>query len=400
VIEVRRTATPDELRRAFVIWHYFGSTPTDEDVERFGPLLDGGMTAAFDGDEIVGGAGAFPFELSVPGGSVRAGGVTVVGVRPTHRRRGVLTRLMRAQLDDLHEQGVPVAYLWASEGTIYRRFGYGLAALNGSMQLPRERTAFARPAEPYGTLRVVSTEKALEALPQVYDRVVAQRPGMFSRSRLWWESRVLADLPERRGGAGELNRLVLEVDGRPEGYALYRVKQTFEDWVSTGSWIVPEALGTTPRATAAIWRYLLDADWTARIEAPRLPVDHELVHLLAEPRRMKLVVTDSLWVRLVDVGAALAARSYGPGEVVVELEDAFCPWNEGRWRIAAGGVERTDAAADVRLDAGTLGAVYLGGFGFRQLADAQRVEELREGAVARADALFVRERAPWCPEVF
>jgi predicted acetyltransferase len=400
VIKVRRTATPDELRAAFAIWHYFGSTPTDEDVELFGPLLEDGMTAAFEGDEIVGGAGAFPFELSVPGGSVRAGGVTVVGVRPTHRRRGVLTALMRAQLDDLHEQGVPVAYLWASEGTIYRRFGYGLAALNASMQLPRERTAFARPFEPYGTLRLLSAEEALDVLPGIYDRVVAQRPGMFSRSRLWWESRVLADRPERRGGAGELNRVLLEVDGRPEGYALYRVKQTFEDWVSTGSWIVPEAMGTTPQATAGIWRYLLDADWTARIEAPRLPVDHELVHLLAEPRRMRLVVTDSLWVRLVDVGAALAARSYGPGEVVVELQDAFCPWNEGRWRIAADGVERTDVEPDLRLDAEALGAVYLGGFGFRQLADAQRVEELREGAVARADALFVRERAPWCPEVF
>jgi predicted acetyltransferase len=307
---------------------------------------------------------------------------------------------MRVQLDDLHEQGVPVAYLWASEGTIYRRFGYGLAALNASMTLPRERTAFARPAEPVGSLRLISKEEALDVLPGLYDRVFAQRPGMFSRSRLWWENRVLADLPERRGGAGELNRVLLEVDGQPEGYALYRVNQKFEDWVSVGSWVVPEAMGATPQATAALWRYLLDADWTAKVEAPRLPVDHELVHLLAEPRRMKLVVTDSLWVRLVDVAAALAARSYGPGEVVLELADAFCPWNEGRWRVSAEGVERTDAEPDLRLDAETLGAVYLGGFGFRQLADAQRVEELREGAIERADALFVRDRAPWCPEVF
>jgi predicted acetyltransferase len=396
VIQVRRTSTPDELRRAFVIWHFFGSTPTDEDAERLGPLLEHGMTAAFEADEIVGGAGAFRFDLSVPGGSVRAGGVTLVGVRPTHRRRGV----MRAQLDDLHEQSAPVACLWASEGTIYRRFGYGLAALSASMQLPRERTAFARPVEPYGTPRLISAEEALDVLPGLYDRVFAQRSGMFSRSRLWWESRVLADLPERRGGAGEQNRVLLEVDGKPEGYALYRVKQTFEDSVSTGSWVVPEAMGATPQATAAIWRYLLDADWTAKVEAPRLPVDHELVHLLAEPRRMRLALADSLWVRLVDVGAALTARSYGPGELVVELADAFCPWNEGRWRISADAVDRTDAAPDLRLDAETLGAVYLGGFGFRQLADALRVEELREGAVARADALFVRERAPWCPEIF
>jgi predicted acetyltransferase len=403
VIDVRACASPEEQRRAFVIWHYFGDEPSDEDLERFAPLLPPErMLAAWEGEEIVGGAGGFAFDVSVPGGRrIPACGTTVVGVLPTHRRRGVLTALMRAHLDAAHERGEPVAYLWASEATIYGRFGYGLGALAGTIDLPRERTAFALPVEPYGRTRIVSLEQALDAFPQVYDRVFEQRPGMFARNRDWWELRVLADRPERRGGAGAQVRVLLEVDGRPEGYAVYRMRQSFDGGSTTGSLLVVEAMGATPAATRAIWRFLLDVDWTARIEAGRLPVDHPLWLLLAEARRMQFRVGDSLWVRLVDVGAALTARGYaGDGEVVLDVRDPFCPWNEGRWRVAAAGTERTEAPADLALDVTALGCAYLGGFTFEELAQALRVEELAVDAVARADALFRTDRAPWCPEIF
>jgi predicted acetyltransferase len=247
----------------------------------------------------------------------------------------------------------------------------------------------------------VSTEEALETFPTVYDRVFGQRPGLFARSRDWWEIRALADDPDRRGSAGALNRVLLEGDSGPEGYALYRIRQSFDAFTSTGSTIVIEAMGATPEATRALWRWLLDMDWTAEITGERLPLDHPLFHLLAEPRRLRFRVTDSLWVRLVDVGAALSGRGYlGEGEVVFEVTDEFCPWNEGRWRVTPEMTDRTEAAADLRLDAAALGSVYLGGFTFRQLADALRVEELEPGAIARADGLFRAERAPWCVEIF
>jgi len=116
---------------------------------------------------------------------------------------------------------------------------------------------------------------------------------------------------------------------------------------------------------------------------------------------MRFQVTDALWVRLVDVPAALAARAIGPGEaVVLEVRDAFCPWNEGRYRVGDGGVKRTSAAPDLRLEVNSLGSAYLGGFSFAQLARAGRVEEVRQGAAGRADALFRWGRAPWCPEMF
>ena len=399
-IDVRPCGSVDELRRAFVISHYFGSVVDEEGAERFSRVLPvERMQAAWQGGESVGGAGAFPSELSVPGGrSVPAGGVTVVGVLPTHRRRGVLTALMRAQLDQLREAGEPVAFLWASEGTIYGRYGYGLASWQLEVAVPRERTAFARPAERFGRVRFVSRDEALEAFPRVYERVFAQRPGFFARSPAWWDVRTLRDAPP---GQPPFERVLLEVGGEPQGYAFYQVHQSWEHGSTSGHVDVAEALGATPEATRAIWRYLLDLDWTAEIRADKLPVDHPLLLLLAEPRRSGARVGDCLWVRLVDVGAALAARGYaGDGELVLEVRDAFCPWNEGRWRLAEGRAERTGAEPDLALDAEALGSVYLGGVSFRELAAALRLEERRQGAAERADAVFGRGPAPWCPEIF
>src|SRR6476620_3260200 len=163
---------------------------------------------------------------------------------------------------------------------------------------------------------------------------------------------------------------------------------------------VSEALGTSPEALDAVWRYLLAIDWVARIDAFWLPLDHPLFHWLREPRRMACRVIEGLWVRLVDVEAALAARSLGDGSIVLELHDEGCPWNHGRWSVQAGSVKRTTAPADLSLDVAALGSAYLGGFTFAALALARRVEELKPDALARADAIFATARQPWCPELF
>ena len=160
-------------------------------------------------------------------------------------------------------------------------------------------------------------------------------------------------------------------------------------------------MATSPEATAEIWRFLFDVDWMDRVRAGLLPVDHPLFLLLAEPRRLAYRMGDGLWVRLVDVGAALGARTYRAGEpVVLDVADAFCPWNEGRWRVGQGAVARTEDDAALRLDVSALGSVYLGGFTFGQLARAGRLAELEPGGIDRADTLFATDRAPWCPEIF
>jgi predicted acetyltransferase len=404
VTVVRACASTEELAGALAaIGHYFGLETSLEDAERFAQWLEvERMHAAWDGDRIVGGAGAFSFQVSVPGGgSVQAGGVTVVGVLPTHRRQGVLTSLMKAQLADCRARGDAVTYLWASEATIYGRFGYGLASRIGELTLARERTRFALPFEPQGTVRLVELDEAARTFPPLYEQLLAERPGMFARSMAWWETRTLFDDPARRRGAGPLNRALLSLGGEPAGYALYRVKQDWAEGSSDGEVSIVEVVTPTPSATRELWRWLLDFDWTARFAANLLPLDHPLFLLLAEPRRMRFRLNDGVSVRIVDLQAALGARSYtGEGHVVLAVEDAFLPENDGRWHVSAKGVERTTAGADLRLDVTGVGSVYLGGFGFTDLVRAARAEELRPGAAERADALFGRWAEPWCPEIF
>lgn len=402
-IEVTACTAPEQILGSISpVFHYFGMVPTPPDGERFVPFVEPSRVfAAREDGAVVGGCTSFPFDLTVPGGTVRAAGLTVVGVLPTHRRRGILRQMMRAQLDDVRRRGEPVGYLWASEDTIYGQFGYGLASLSGDIDVSKTHTAFARPFESRAEFRMVDEASAPGPMSQVYDRVRLENPGMIARSEAWWRRRRLADPENRRQGGGAMSRVVLFHDGAPQGYALYRVNQKMESGSSVGHVGVIEAIGVTCEATRDIWRFLFDIDWVARVKAVLLPTDHPLLHLVARPRELKLQVHDGVWVRLVDLPAALAARKLGDGEpVVFEIADAFCPWNAGRWRVGPGGAERTKADADLVCDVTALGSVYLGGFTFRQLVRGGRVEERRAGAAARADALMPADRAPWCPEIF
>jgi predicted acetyltransferase len=401
VFEVRPSNTPEEYGLAvYGLGQYFGAPPTEEQIGRFKQVLPiERMHAAFEDGTIVGGAGAFPFELSVPGGVLPCAGVTVVGVYPTHRRRGVLRALMDVQLQDVHERGEPIAALWASEETIYGRFGYGLASWAGEVALARVWNSYARPFERQGTTRFVTAEEAATLFPPVWDALMRERPGVFQRTKAWWELRRLRMPDEEK--ANPKRFVVLELDGSVQAYAIYRQFPSFEAGVSNGRLEVVEAIGATPHATAQIWRFLLDVDWYATLEASLLPVDHPVFLLLANPRRLRYRMGDGLWVRLVDVGAALSGRAYaGDGSVVFDVRDAVCPWNEGRWKLEGGTAARTDERGDLVLDVDALGSAYLGAVPFAQLRDALRVEERTEGAVERADAIFGWRPLPWCPEIF
>jgi predicted acetyltransferase len=401
--DIRPVRDLDEFAGALSgIGQYFGAPPPEDRMQRFADQITfERMHGAWSDGAVVGGAGAFTFNMTVPGGDVPTAGVTVVGVYPTHRRRGVMRALMRAQLDDLHERGEPLAALWASEETIYGRFGYGLASFCGEMSLAREYTSFAHPSEPEGTLRVLEPAEALEALPPFFERARLDWPGMFSRNPRWWEDRQIHDPEERREGAGPKRWVAYEQDGSIEGYAVYRHKPGWEHGSTVAELRVVEAIGSTPRALRDLWGYLLAVDWIATVKAWLLPPDHPLFLLLASPRRMRFRMGDALWVRIVDVGAALSARSYSDeGRIVFEVADGFCAWNEGRWKLEGGEATRTDAEADLSLPVQSLGSAFLGGISFAELARAGRVEELKQGALGRADRLFRWDRHPWCPEIF
>ena len=386
------------------IGHYFGGAWSEEDARRFELLLpQDRMYAAFDGDALVAGAGSVAFELTVPGAILPCAGVTVVGVLPTHRRRGILTRLMEAQIADVRERSEPLAALWASEETIYRRYGYGLAHLVAVTRVKKSAVALDDdlPVSP-ATTRLVGHEEALAAFPPLYDRVRRGTTGFLSRTRDWWAVRKLDDAPERRRGSGELNRVLLEIGGRPAGYALYRIKLAFGDAGPESTLQISEAIADSPDAMRELWRFLLAIDWMDEIYCHLLPVDHPLFLLVQRPNALGWKVLDGLWLRLVDVGAALSARALAAdGRVTFDVaSDPLLPENVGTWTVEGGAARRSRLRADVRLDVQALGSAYLGGFTFAELARACRAEEVARGGIARADALFRVDSKPWCPEVF
>ncbi|GAA1895720.1 GNAT family N-acetyltransferase [Streptantibioticus ferralitis] len=361
---------------------------------------------AWDGGEVVGTAGAFSFRLSVPGGAlVAAAGVTMVSVRTTHRRRGVLTSMMRRQLDDIRRLGEPLAVLTASEPPIYGRFGYGLGTGQLRMEIDTDRVRLAAPEGAAGVrLRLVSPRAGSAACEAVYARRVAGRPGMLER-RPGWERLPLLDPPSERHGAGELQCVLAERDGEVAGYARYAVKPDWDGSGPKGSVLLQGVEALDPAAYAVLWRYLFDVDLTSTLKTYNRPVDDPVLHLVSDIRRCKLSPRDGMFVRLVDVGAALAARTYAtPVDVVLDVEDAFCPWNEGRWRLSGDAkgacCERTTDPADLALSVRELGSAYLGGFGLASLAGAGRVRELRPGAVAEAGTAFGNDLAPWLPHGF
>ncbi len=405
-IEVR-TPQPDEVRRFLDTGvKAFSEELRGEDAERDELVLERErMFAAYDGQTMVATAADFGLTLTVPGGELPAAGVTLVGVLPTHRRRGILNQLMRAEIDAIVARGEPLAILWASEESIYGRYGYGIATLRASIEAERDRMRFRGDPEPVGRVRLIDEEEAARVLPPIYERVRRETPGMFARSEAWWRNYRLPDPEHHRHGAGPRYFAVLDLDGVDEAYARYRVKDDWKDGVSVSSLRVIEAIAASPLADRELWRYLFGVDLVHKIEAWQVPVDHPLFLLVTEPRRLRLRTGDGLWLRIVDVERALAGRSYAAkASVTFELTDSFLAGNAGTWRLEASGgeaqVTRTDSNGELRLDTVDLGSAYLGGFTFSQLARAGRVEELSEGAVERADALFRTASAPWCPEIF
>jgi predicted acetyltransferase len=409
-----RTATAGEMR-AFTapLPAAFAEDITDAEYDDWFRTTEPERSiAAFEGPEgrdALGCAIAHTFRLTVPGGEVGAAGVTGVGVRPDHHRRGILRALMRHQLDDVRARGEPVAVLWASEGAIYQRFGYGLAAMNGSLEIDPARSAYARPAPPEGRMRLVTEDEAAATFPAVYDAMRAVTPGALSRTEAWWRTGPIADPEYSRRGASSKFRYLYEVDGRAEGYAMYRVKSEWDHRGPKSQLEVQEAVTLTPRALRDVWRFLLEIDLIRSVRFGRAPVPNPLQHLLAEPRALGLIAGDGLWLRVVDLPAALEGRRYGTvGTIVLEVADAFCPWNTGRWRLETTGepgtagarVSPTTDGPDLILDTADLAAVYLGGVSPNVLAAAGRIEEGTPGALRRADALFAADRTPWCVMMF
>ena len=400
-IEIRPPAE-DELRAAMEAAEAaFGEEIEDDAWERERKILPASRAlGAFDGGRPVGLAAAYAFDLSIPGGELPCAGVTWVGVLPSHRRRGILRDFMRRQLDDVRGWGEPIAALWASEASIYGRFGYGPAAPGVAAKSNPARFALKGDAGSNVAVRLIDAEEASQLFPPIYDAVRSGRAGMLSRSETWWKELRLADPKEWRRGASQKFYAVAELGGKAEGYAMYRVKSEWEDGFPRGEVRVIEAFATSTVVERELWRFLHSIDLTVKVDVFSLDPASTLFLNVRDPRALGLRLGDALWLRLVDLDAALQARSYKPGRsVVLEVTDDLCSWNAGRYRVGddAG---RTEDTADLALDVADLAAAYLGAFDFHRLVHAGRAEERSDGAAEAATLLFRTELPPYCPEVF
>ena len=385
----------------------FGRQMGPDELASHPPIREMDRTlAAFEGGRIVGGARILSSGIYVPGGRLPMMGVAIIGVLPTHRRRGIFSEMMSRVLRDAHERGEPLSLLTASESVIYARFGYGIGALQESWTIESKYSSYASPHQSDGRLFFVEPDEMRETFPEVYARAMARRPGACDLSDYFWDHQAKAPWPGP--GTSPFFHLAYEQDGSLDGYARYRtVPQPDQDEPGNNDikLIVEELTAVTPEAHAALWRFCFDVDLATSIEAWKRPVDDPLPWMLTDSRRLQRTRSDAMWIRLVDVAAALSGRRYrATDRLVIELNDSFCPWNEGQLEIEGGpdGAEcrpSTDEA-DLALSAADLAAAYLGTVSFTTLSMAGRVEERTRGALLRADSMFASELAPWFTYAF
>jgi predicted acetyltransferase len=403
-----RPVTTDEYP-AFVtaVMEGFSSDlQADDQPEHFRHTLPPERTlAAFDGDTIVGTFGGFDLELTVPGGTVKMEGTTVVTVFPTHRRMGLLNAMMSDHLDNAVANGYPVAGLWASESGIYGRHGYGIAtyavtrSMDGSLVRFRDDIHIDR-------VHRITREQASDVLPSVFDSVLSVTPGMFARSDVWWTHEALLDEDWMKRGRTAKRIVVHEGVSGVDGYVVYRQKgDEADDGHANGEVLVIELIAATPRAKASLWSYIANIDGCPKVKLWNVAVDDDVMMMVREPRRIRATgIYDALWIRVLDVEVALSSRTYEEdGTFVFSIVDSYRPGTEGSYRLAVsdgvGTCERTNSLADLDLDVDVLGALYLGGADARAYARAGRIRGSQDD-VDRLARMFRTVKAPWCDQVF
>jgi predicted acetyltransferase len=411
-IEIRGI-TAEELEPLVTsLFWAFGGQPTPEELEDELTVAEPErLIGAVDGGHFVGTAGAYTFDLTLPGGAqIPVAGVTMVGVLPTHRRQGALQSMMAYQLDDVAARGEPVAVLTASEAGIYGRFGYGVATriAKVSVDTTRGLPTVVEPAAG-GSLRLVQPGEHSAVAAPVYDAVRRQRVGELSRPEAWW-TMLERDREKWREDASARFCVVHHADdGTVDGYCWYRVKESHTgDAVQRSEVKIWDLAATSAEVEAALLQYLADIDLTRSITTWIRPVDDPWPYRLADRRRYRVeLVHDHLYVRVLDVPAALAARTYeASGTLVLEVDDPFRPSSAGTYRldVADDGTATCEpapsATPDLQLSADALGSLYLGDVAPSVLADAGRVRPAGPGSLAVADRVFPTARLPFCTSEF
>ncbi len=400
-IEIRPAEPAEASNFARTMAGVFAWDLEDANLERFKTTWEPERShCAYDNGKMVATLGTLSLEFSVPGGTIRAGGTTQVSVLPSHRRQGILRKLMTAHLREVADRGEAVAALWASEASIYGRFGFGPATSALEVKIPTQYGTFHRLAPEPAAVELISLDEAREVLPPINASISRTWPAMFARQENWWNARWFSDLPSDRFGATSMRAAVTKAG---DGYVLYRQKSKWNDGNFAGELIVRDLMAQSPESWAGLWAFVLGHDLVATVEAELRPPQEPLLQLLANERRALVTQSDGLWIRLNHPATALAGRRYSTeGALVIEAHDQL----DGSIHtlLLEGGPDgatctTTDRPPDLVLDTEDLGAAYLGWSRFRSLARTGRIGGDQQ-ALALADHMFGWDPLPWCPEIF
>jgi predicted acetyltransferase len=400
-----RTVQASELRAWYAALSsaFFGTADPQALADFRGPQLDMGRTwAAYDGDRIVATLRSFGTEMTVPGGGVLpADAVTSVATTPSHRRRGALTSMMTASLQGAVERGDPLSILIAARWRIYGRYGYGPATNLAEYSIDTGTADFGGHGRE-GVVEYVDADTGRALMPALFDRFRRAQSGAISRDYVDFDREFgKATAPGRKTWVGWVVVHRPAPGAEIDGLLRYHVDEHWEGMRPFSVAVIDDLVSTNTAAYAALWKLCCDLDNIATLTAENRSVDEPLPWMLTDARAM--VETrrfDNIWVRILDVEAALAARRYlTTGSLVIEVRDAM-KHAAGRYLLDAGpdvaSCTGTTNAPDVELDVTTLGAAYLGGTSLQTMATAGLVVEHRAGAIALADAMFRWSAVPWC----
>lgn len=406
-----RPFAAEEFKTAYGLLAFvFADAVEDEDLRAERSVTEFNRSlAAFDSDQMVGCLSGYSFDMSVPGGSLPVGGTTWVGVSPTHRRRGILRQMMWRHLEDVAERGEPLAALWASEASIYGRFGYGPAIDTQSLTIAVDGALkwHDTAPDPPAAVRLVPLDQAWKVLDPIHRACRRRRAGMHVRNKDWWYFQALNARKGSRGGANNKMVAVAQIDGQDAAYAIYGLSDG--EWATgrpDNSVKVIELAGVDAAAESALWRYLFAHDLVAEVSAPRRPVDDTLPLLLSDSRRVQRRLTDALHVRVTELAAALRGRSYAESVgFTVEVVDDLFEANDGIWQVevapeGAAVQSVSTTTADLRMPIRSLGALYMGDISLHRLASAGMVEVSNPAVLPSVDAAFRAVEAGWAPEVW
>lgn len=363
---------------------------------RFRALIDCSQAwAAFDGKHIVATTATFNLEMAVPGGTLPMAGLTHVTVRPTHRRRGLLRELMACHLADAKTRGFAVSGLWASEAKIYRRFGYGLAAIHDEVTIQNAHAVNFIDGGQRDELAWIDEAEARAVMPGIYDAATLQRPGVLRRTATWWHERRFLEAPFVRKGASRRRHVLAVRGGTPVGYVTYRHRGGLGGQNSAVE--IVELLGVDQRAEATLWQFVMRVDLFPTVKWSNAPRDVALPWMVDDWRHIARSCADNVWLRIEDVSTALVARRYAVDanlRFAVDGTTYELQVHNGQGQCVA-----VQAAAELTIDRAALGSLYLGSVPASQLAAAGWL--VGDAAViARAEALFAWPVAAWCPEIF